>query len=874
MEFRILGPTEVLDGGRRVPIPGGHGRALLALLVLHAGEPVSTDRLIDELWGENPPPTARTVVHGLVSRLRGLLEPGRGKARPGALLQTLGSGYRLAIEPDAVDAHRFKRLIDEARGAPAEVRAAKVLAALALWRGPALADFAYEPFAQRAITALEELWTQAIEDRIEADLASGRAADLVPELEQLIRIHPFRERPRGLLMLALYRSGRQADALQAYRDARSLLGEELGLEPGRALHELETAILRQDPALELPPTDRARNGPPGSPGPWLPRERRTVTVAVLDVAPSANPDADAEAVGSLGAHCARVAAEVIERHGGRVERELGDTLIAFFGFPVAHEDDALRAVRAVADAQAAVLDLNDRPSGIEGILYRSRAGIEAGDIVVAGPGAALRDAVAGPVVRAAGRLQQAAPDDKVVVGPAAQWLLRGAVIMKPLDGPPAGTTGWQILEIVAHAPAIPRALDAPMFGRQGELTQLRSAFRRVVRSGTVWRLAVLAEAGIGKSRLAREFVSSIGADASAITQRCPAPGEGVAFLPVRDAVIEAAGFLGWRGLHRLLVDDHDGQEVSPEIATAIGLRAEPESAAVLFPAVRRLLEALASHRPLIVVLEDLHWAEPTFLDLVDYLAREATQRILLLCLARPDLVERRPEWESTDVVELEPLSTADVESIVVDRAGYIAPDVVRRIVEISEGNPLFAEQLLVALDEGTVQTIPPSLRGLLTVRLDRLGPGERDLLRCASIVGLEFDLDAVSGLLPPDARPFLERHLESLEQRRFIRHTGRKAFRFGHALIRMAAYQSIAREDRAALHERFAEWLGHTSPDSTPELNEVLGYHLEQAVDHRRASGIGGAAGPPLTGRAVAGRSTTPGDLLDAFQDEIEAELG
>jgi predicted ATPase len=229
---------------------------------------------------------------------------------------------------------------------------------------------------------------------------------------------------------------------------------------------------------------------------------------------------------------------------------------------------------------------------------------------------------------------------------------------------------------------------------------------------------VLGEAGIGKSRLAREFVSSIGADANAITQRCPAPGEGVAFLPVRDAVIEAAGFLGWRGLHRLLVDDHDGQHVSPEIATAIGLRAEPESVAVLCPAVRRLFEALASRRPLLVLLEDTHWAEPTFLDLVDYLVREATQPILLLCLARPDLVEQRPEWESTDVVELEPLSTADVESLVVDRAGSIGPDVVRRIVEMSEGNPLFAEQLLVTLDDGPVGAVPPSLTGLLTMRLD------------------------------------------------------------------------------------------------------------------------------------------------------------
>ena len=250
MEFRILGPTEVLDRGRRVPLPSGRGRALLVLLVLHAGEPVSADRLIDELWGEDPPPTARTVVHGLVSRLRRVLDSSRDGARLGTILQTFGSGYRLAIEPDAVDAHRFKRLIDEARGVPAEQRAANLSEALALWRGSALADFSYEPFAQRAITTLEELRAQAIEDRIDADLASGHSAELVPELEQIIRDHPFRERLRGALMLALYRSGRQADALQAYHDARTLLVEELGLEPGPALRELEAAILRQDRVLD------------------------------------------------------------------------------------------------------------------------------------------------------------------------------------------------------------------------------------------------------------------------------------------------------------------------------------------------------------------------------------------------------------------------------------------------------------------------------------------------------------------------------------------------------------------------------------------------------------------------------------------------
>jgi DNA-binding SARP family transcriptional activator len=838
LEFRILGPTEVLDRGRSVSLPSGRGRALLVLLALHAGETVSADLLIDELWGESAPPTARTVVHGLISRLRNVLDPDRATARPGTPLHTLGSGYRLAIEPDAVDAHRFKRLLDESRSATAELRAAKISTALALWRGPALAEFAYEPFAQRPIAALDELRIEAIEDRIEADLSLGRAAGLVPELEELIREHPFRERLRGSLMLALYRLGRQADAIHAYRDARSLLAEELGLEPGPALRNLEIAILQQDTVLDAPSREGSQSGDAASPRSWLPRERRTVMVAVVDVTAAAEADADVEGLGRLGALGTRVAAEVIESHGGRVQRELGDVLLAFFGLPVAHEDDALRAVRAVAGAQAAVRALNERPWALDGAVFRSQAGIEAGDIIVTGPGASLRDAVAGPVVRAATRLQQLAPHDEVVVGPVAQRLLRGAVIVKPLQDGPSGL-GWQVLEFVPGAPAIPRTLDAPMFGRHAELSLLRSAFRRVVRTAAARRITVLGDAGIGKSRLARELASSIDADGDAITLRCPAPDESVAFPPVRDAVIEAARFLGWRGLHRLLADDNDGQQIAPEIAAAIGVRAEPNTVGVLFPALRRLLTALGARRPLVVVLEDLNWAEPTFLDLVDYIAREATQPILLLCLARPDLIERRLDWTSTDVIELEPLSTIDVERLVAHRTTRIEPDAMRRIVEMSDGNPLFAEQLLVALDEGSLVGVPGSLAGLLTMRLDRLGPGERDLLRCASIVGLDFDLDRVSALVPREAGPFLQRHLESMERRRLIERTGPATFRFNHTLIRMAAYQSIAREDRAALHERFAEWLGRTSPNSTPEFHELLGYHLESALDDRLASGVG-----------------------------------
>jgi DNA-binding SARP family transcriptional activator len=838
MDFRILGSTEVLDGTRRVELPAGRGRALLALLILHAGEPVAAERIVDELWGEGSPRTAPTVVQGLVSRLRSALEPGRARGGPSDLLQTVERGYRLAIGPESVDANRFKHLLDEARDAATAARSAKLSAALRMWRGPALADFTYEPFAQRAIAALDELRIEAIEERLEADIALGRGGELVADLEEAIAAQPFREHLHGLLMLALYRGGRQADALQAYLRARSLLIDELGLEPGPELRELQAAILRQDPALELQPTVRAALPPDAAPESWLPRERRIVTVLAMDLSPEAEPAVDPEAGGRLGAHAARVTANVLERHGARVERLFGDTLLAFFGFPLAHEDDALRAVRAAFEARTAVHALDDDPFRAEGVRNRVRAGIETGEIVVAGPGAALHDMITGTVVATAGRLQLAAHDGEVIVGPAAAHLLRGTVILRPVERPMnngAPATAWRVLELVTGAPALPRALGAPMFGRQDELTRMRSAFRRAVRSGAVVRVTVLGDAGIGKSRLARELGASIGADAAVITQRCPPYGDAT-FHPLRQAMVEAAGLRGWKALHDLLDRAGDGGALN-EIAEATGRPADPANAGALASATCRLFEALASERPLIIVFEDLHWAESALLDLVDHVAREATGRIFLLCLARPDLIERRPQWDLRDSLQLGPLSASDLKSLIAARAGSIDPDALRRIVEVSQGNPLFAEQMLAAFEDDSTDSLPASLRGLLTMRLDRLGPGERDVLRCASIAGIDVEQDAVRVLLPEDAHPFVERHLDALARKRLIERVRPNGFRFCHALVQLAAYQSMTRDDRARLHERFAQWLERESPDPPPELAKILGYHLEQADTHRRATG-------------------------------------
>src|SRR5215212_11698728 len=247
MDFRILGPLEALDGARPVALGGRKRRAVLAVLLLHPNETLSGERLIDELWGETPPANALKTLQVHVSRLR--------KTLPADVLVTREHGYQLQVGPDDLDAHLFARLVDEGRAELSAGRPEKALAALeaalALWRGAPLADLAYEPFAQAETGRLEELRVAAVEELVEAKLALGRHGEVIGPLEQLVDEHPYRERPRAQLMLALYRADRQADALQAYQDARRQLVDELGIEPGARLRELEAAVLAQDPALAV-----------------------------------------------------------------------------------------------------------------------------------------------------------------------------------------------------------------------------------------------------------------------------------------------------------------------------------------------------------------------------------------------------------------------------------------------------------------------------------------------------------------------------------------------------------------------------------------------------------------------------------------------
>lgn len=850
MEFRILGPLEAFDGDRPVSLPRGRGRALLALLVLNAGKVVSSDRLIDDLWGEKAPATVQTVLHGLVFDLRKRLEPSRRRGETPAVLRAAPPGYILTVEPTCVDANGFRRLVAEARASGAAERAANLRKALELWRGPALADFTYEPFAQQEIAALDELRLAAIEDRIDADLALGLASELVAEVETLVTDHPTRERLLGQLMLALYRSGRQAEALEAYRAARRALVEELGIEPGPRLRELEQAILRQDPALEpeSAAAERQISLDATSAGePWLEAERRFVTVAFLDLgAASAIRDGlDPEALRRTVARSRDVAAEIFARHGATVEDVVGDVVVGVFGTPVAHEDDAIRAVRAAIEVREAVRHAHGAAESRTAL--RIRAGIETGE-VVAGVGGSRRPTVSGDAVHVAASIQRAARDGEVLVGEETRRVLGRAALLEPV-GAPNGLGGhpvaWRLIDLVPGAPALARHLDASIVGRDAELARVAAAFERAVLGGEGYRFTVVGDPGIGKSKLAREVAEALGSRARVLTGHCLPYGDGVTFWPLREVVLEATRAVAGDSPAALLSGEPDGERIAAQVGAAIGLTQEPTQPHELFPAIRSFFEALARRQPLVLVLEDVHWAEGTLLDLIEYLADAARAPLFLLCLARPELVEKRPDWAASSrnvyALFLEPLGPSEIQLIAERLAGGTLPLETRaRVVETAQGNPLFAEQLVAALREEGAVSVPASLHALLATRLDRLGPAERDLLRCAAVVGTTFTVDALIALVPGQARPFVERHLDTLERKRLLRASrpaGRE-FSFQHVLIQLAAYRSTTREDRATLHERFADWLQGKAPERTPSLDELLGYHLEQAVLERRALGL------------------------------------
>jgi class 3 adenylate cyclase/tetratricopeptide (TPR) repeat protein len=580
--------------------------------------------------------------------------------------------------------------------------------------------------------------------------------------------------------------------------------------------------------------------------------RKTVTVLFCDLVGSTplGERTDPEVLRELMASYHAALRTILERHGGTVEKFVGDAAMAVFGIPHVHEDDALRAVRAAADMRVAVTRL-----GLE-----VRIGVNTGE-VAAGTGETL---VTGDAVNVAARLEQAAESGEILIGGQTERLVSDrvraeAVAPLELKGKAEAVLAFRLLEVLPDVPAFTRPIDAPFVGRVEELEALRGAFGRVVEERAPQLCTIVGPPGIGKSRLAREFLTSAGEQARILAGRCLPYGEGITYWPLGEIVRQVGGG-DPRDCIAEIVGGEEAAFVADRVVGAISLGPAGGSPEEISWAARKLFEALARDRPLIAVFDDIHWAESTLLDLLEYVVSFAAGvPLLVLCTARPDLFETRPSWSNprpnSTLVSLEPLPVEESETLV-DELQEVDARMRARIVEAAEGNPLFVEQLLAMRAESGdgKLVIPPTIQALLSARLDRLKPPEHAIIERASVEGRLFHRSAVAELLPAAARPAVGSHLITLVRKEFIRpdraiFLGDDGFRFGHVLIRDAAYESIPKRLRAELHERFAAWLEAKLGERAEQYEEILGYHLEQAFRYGAELGAPGGA---LADRAAA----------------------
>jgi class 3 adenylate cyclase/tetratricopeptide (TPR) repeat protein len=590
------------------------------------------------------------------------------------------------------------------------------------------------------------------------------------------------------------------------------------------------------------------------PEPATPRAvRKTVTLLFCDMVDSTplGEQLDPESVRRVLARWHESMRRALERHGGTVEKFVGDAVMAVFGLPVAHEDDALRAARAAADMRVTLSAINADLEREYGVEIQVRTAVHTGD-VVAGDGETL---VTGDAVNVAARLEENAKAGEILLGEQTASLLGESAIVEPvpvltLKGKAEPVSAWRLISVLPDVPAFTRPISTPFVGRRDELAELEAAFERAAADSRCEQITVLGPPGIGKSRLLREAVAALGTLARVVVGRCLPYGEGVTYFPLVEIVREIAGRDPRPRLAELLGPDENAELVAETVAAAVGASEGTGSTDETHWAIRMLLEALARDRPLVVVLEDLHWAEPRFLDLVEYVAGFSRERpILLLGSGRPELLETRPTWatagENAELLRLEPLAEPDVDTLVQALLENRTFPVTARakVLEAAEGNPLFVEQLLALHAEDGAGVgelvVPPTLRALLAARIDRLEPVDRAVIERAAVEGRRFHRGAVAELLPSGQRPDVGTRLLALARRQLIRpdrsdFAGDDGFRFAHMLIRDAAYESTPKELRADLHERYADWLEAKSTDRIREYEEILGYHLEQSFRYRR----------------------------------------
>ena len=627
--------------------------------------------------------------------------------------------------------------------------------------------------------------------------------------------------------------------------------------------------------------------------------RKTVSIVFADPKPvtaSGEPPSP-EALRDVMSRYFESMRSVLEGHGGTVEKFIGDAVMAVFGLPVRHEDDALRAVRAALDMQAALPPLNNAFVREWGITLQNHVGVNTGE-VVAGDASLGQRLVTGDAVNVAARLEQAAAPREVLIGDLTYRLVRDAAEVEAVEpltlkGKAEPVPAYRLLG-VRSGTAAARRQDAPMVGRDEEFAMLNRTLAEVIDVHAARSVTIVGDAGVGKTRLTSEFLEAASASATILRGRCLPYGDGITFWPLIEVVRSAVDIRdddpSDAAMAKLLEAVGKDHEVADRVGSVMGLAATSYQVAELFWGIRRFFEVLADG-PTVVLFDDIHWAEPTFLDLIEHLNEGTGKPLLILCTARHELLETRADWgegQGSARVVLEPLSEADAGKVIEHLLGEagLADDARRQIVLASEGNPLFVEQLLsMLIDTGRLAerdgrwvatsdladlSIPPSIHALLAARLDALPADERAVVEPASVIGLAFPQDAVEALVGDDVRHDVEAHLADLIRKQLVRPPADVtsddiAYRFHHLLIRDAAYQGLLKRARALLHERFVEWADvvNAQRGRVTEFEEILGYHLEQAYRYRSELGPLDDHGVSLGVRASARLGSAGGRALE-----------
>ena len=638
--------------------------------------------------------------------------------------------------------------------------------------------------------------------------------------------------------------------------------------------------------------------------------RKTVTIIFSDLKGSTalGETIDPEALHEIKNRYFEAMADVLAHHGGKIEKYIGDAIMAVFGLPKVREDDALRAVRAALGMQETLHRINLDFERAYGISLAARMGVNTGEVVATADPNADQRLADGDAVNVAARLEQASPAMEVLIGDLTYQLVRDQVDVEPVEpltlkGKAEPVPAYRLIAIRSE-PTLVTATRSPLVGRNAETSVLRDAFEEATRERQARLVTIVGDAGVGKSRLIADFVGLIGDDATVLRGRCLPYGDGITFWPIVEIVRQAAEIAdddppdaADKKIARLIGPDAaDSERIVQRIASAIGLTTSTFAVSELFWAIRSLFEELARDRPIAVVIDDIHSAETTFLELLEHVVDSAGASILILCSARHELLDNRPDWGEQPGMRrlvLRPLSETDTEAMIdqiLGRAG-LAADVRARVARAAEGNPLFVEQMVsMLLDRGIIQTvddrwvatgdvsemsIPPTIQALLAARLDHLNREERAVIEPASVIGLVFAEPAVEELVPGPLRSMVPAQLGALDRKQFV-HPAEDAepnlYRFHHLLIRDAAYNSLLKRARAQLHERFVAWAEplNRERDRETEFEEILGYHLEQAFRYRSELG-------PIddeianTGRRAADKLASAGRRAFARGDEPAA---